>query len=72
MPEGGEGYLLAQSVWDQDNLQVSFERIGLKDIARRKGTETGTATAEEIAALEKVTGFSYASLWDPKNAGLKH
>ncbi len=42
-----------------------------KEIARRKGTETGTATAEERAALEKVTGFAYDRLWNSGNAGLK-
>ena len=42
-----------------------------KDIARRKGTEAGKASAEEKAALEKVTGFAYESLWKPENAGLK-
>lgn len=42
-----------------------------KDIARRKGMEFSMATAEEKAALEKVTGFSYTALWNPENAGLK-
>ena len=42
-----------------------------KDIARRKGTEAGKASAEEKAALEKVTGFAYDSLWKPENAGFK-
>ena len=42
-----------------------------KDIARRRGAEEGEATAEEKASLEKVTGFAYASLWNPENAGLK-
>ena len=46
-------------------------RMVQKDIARRKGQEAGEATAEEKAALEKVTGFSYDRLWNPKNAGQK-
>ena len=46
-------------------------RMVEKEIARRKGKETGEATAEEKAALEKVTGFSYDKLWNPQNAGLK-
>ena len=41
-----------------------------KDIARRKGTESAAVSAEEKAALEKVTGFAYESLWKPENAGL--
>ncbi len=41
-----------------------------KDIARRKGAEKSAATAEEKAALLKVTGFSYEALWNPKNASL--
>ncbi len=42
------------------------------DIARRKGLEMEPATTEEIAALEKVTGFAYDKLWNPENAGLKY
>ena len=39
-----------------------------KDIARRKGEEDSAATPEEIAVIEKVTGFSYDKLWDKNNA----
>ena len=42
-----------------------------KDIARRKGMESGKAAEEEKAALKKVTGFSYDALWNQANAGLK-
>ncbi|MBQ1396843.1 MAG: MFS transporter [Eubacterium sp.] len=39
-----------------------------KDIARRKGEEDSAATSEEIAVIEKVTGFAYDKLWDKNNA----
>ena len=42
-----------------------------KEVARRKGEETGEATDEEKKMLEKVTGFSYDRLWSKENAGLK-
>ena len=42
-----------------------------KEISRRRGTGTGEATQEEKQILEKVTGFSYADLWNTENAGLK-
>ena len=41
-----------------------------RDIARHKGEESTAPTAEEKSALQKVTGFAYEALWDPKNAGL--
>ena len=46
-------------------------RMIQKDIARRKGTETGEATEEEKLALEKVTGIAYDALWNTRNAGMK-
>ena len=39
-----------------------------KEIKRRKGEETSSATAEEIAVCEKVTGFKYDKLWNRDNA----
>lgn len=39
-----------------------------KEIARRKGSDTSVATAEEIAVCEKVTGFKYDKLWSKDNA----
>lgn len=39
-----------------------------KEIARRKGEDPSTATPEEIAVCEKVTGFAYTELWDKNNA----
>ena len=39
-----------------------------KEIARRKGEETSSATPEEIAICEKVTGFKYDKLWNRNNA----
>ena len=42
-----------------------------KEISRRRETGTGEATQEEKQILEKVTGFSYADLWNTENAGLK-
>jgi oligogalacturonide transporter len=39
-----------------------------KEIARRKGTETSKATAEEIKVCEKVTGYKYDKLWKKDNA----
>ena len=45
-------------------------RLVQKDIARRKGEDDSLPTAEEKAALQKVTGFAYDKLWNAKNAGL--
>ncbi len=42
-----------------------------KDIARRKGLESGEASEEEKRTLEKVTGFAYDALWNIRNAGMK-
>ncbi len=39
-----------------------------KEIARRKGEDSSTATAEEIMICEKVTGYKYDKLWDKNNA----
>lgn len=39
-----------------------------KEISRRKGEDNSTATAEEIAVCEKVTGFKYDQLWKKENA----
>jgi oligogalacturonide transporter len=39
-----------------------------KEIARRKGSDTSKATAEEIAVCEKVTGFKYEEFWNKDNA----
>ena len=39
-----------------------------REIARRKGEDPGTATPEEIAVCEKVTGFAYDKLWNRDNA----
>ena len=47
--------------------QREFE-IVKKDIARKKGEDSSTATAEEIAVIEKVTGFKYDRLWNRDNA----
>jgi oligogalacturonide transporter len=38
------------------------------EIARRKGEDQSTATAEEIAVCEKVTGYRYDELWNPARA----
>ncbi len=38
------------------------------ELARRKGEDASTATAEEIAICERVTGFSYDKLWNKDNA----
>jgi oligogalacturonide transporter len=38
------------------------------EIKRRKGEDSSTATAEEIAVCEKVTGFKYDKLWNRDNA----
>ena len=46
-------------------------RIVQKDVARRKGEESGETTEEEKRILEKVTGYSYDRLWNTENAGLK-
>jgi oligogalacturonide transporter len=47
-------------------------RMVQEDIARRKmPADAGPVTEEEKAALEKVTGFKYDDLWNPKNAGMK-
>jgi oligogalacturonide transporter len=39
-----------------------------KEIARRKGEDNSEITLEEMAILEKVTGFKYDKLWNAKNA----
>lgn len=39
-----------------------------KEIARRKGEDASTATAQEIAICENVTGFAYNNLWKKENA----
>ncbi len=39
-----------------------------REIARRKGEDGSTATPEEIAVCEKVTGFAYDRLWNRDNA----
>ena len=39
-----------------------------KEVARRKGEDSSTATAEEIAVCEKVTGFKFDKLWNKDNA----
>lgn len=39
-----------------------------KEIARRKGEDSSTATPEEIAICEKVTGYKYDNLWDREHA----
>ena len=39
-----------------------------KEIARRKGDDASTATPQEIAVCEKVTGFEYDKLWNKDNA----
>lgn len=41
-----------------------------RDIARRKGLERGSASEEEKKVLQKVTGFSYEALWNPRNANV--
>jgi len=38
-----------------------------KEISRRKGEDSSTATPEEIKICEKVTGIRYDKLWDPAN-----
>lgn len=43
-------------------------QIVRKEIARRKGEDDSTATAEEVAVCERVTGFSYENLWKRDNA----
>lgn len=39
-----------------------------KEIARRRGEDAGTATPQEIAICEKVTGYAYDRLWNRENA----
>ena len=39
-----------------------------KEIARRKGEDSSTITEEEKQICEKVTGFAYDNLWNPRNA----
>ena len=39
-----------------------------REIARRKGEDPSTATAEEIAVFEKVTGYAFDKLWNKENA----
>lgn len=39
-----------------------------REIDRRKGTDSSTPTAEEIAVCEKVTGMAFDKLWNPDNA----
>ncbi len=39
-----------------------------KEIARRKGEDSSAATPEEIATVEKITGFKYDKLWNKENA----
>ena len=39
-----------------------------RDLARRKGEITTTATEEEKFICEKVTGFAYEDLWNAENA----
>lgn len=39
-----------------------------REIARRKGEDDSTATEEDIAICEKVTGFSFDRLWNRENA----
>ena len=39
-----------------------------REIARRKGEDPSTATAEEIAVCEKVTGYAFDKLWNKENA----
>jgi len=46
-------------------------RVVQKEVARRKGEESGETTEEEKHILEKVTGYSYDRLWSKENAGLK-
>lgn len=46
-------------------------RLVQKEVSRRKGIESGSATEDEKQILKKVTGFSYENLWKPENAGLK-
>jgi oligogalacturonide transporter len=41
------------------------------EIKRRKGEDFSAITEEEIAVIEKVTGFKYDKLWNKANAGLK-
>ena len=38
------------------------------EIDRRKGIDNSMATPEEIAIIEKATGFSYDKLWNKNNA----
>lgn len=47
-------------------------QIVKKEIARRKGEDTSTPTAEEIAVCEKVTGFRFEQLWKRENALSMH
>jgi len=47
--------------------QREFEIIK-KEIARRKGEDDSTASPDEIAVCEKVTGFKYSDLWNKDNA----
>ena len=39
-----------------------------REIARRKGEDDSTASPEEIAVCEKVTGFRFDQLWKRENA----
>lgn len=39
-----------------------------KDVRRRKGEDDSRVTPEEVAVIEKVTGFRYDRLWNKDNA----
>ena len=69
-------YVLAQVILMAVTLLFAWKypmgrrelEIVQKEIARRKGEESGVASPEEIAVCEKVTGYAYDRLWKRENA----
>jgi len=43
-----------------------------KEISRRRGEDSSSATPEEIRVCERVTGMSYDKLWDSRNQWVGH
>ena len=69
-------YVLAQVILMAVTLLFAWKypmgrrelEIVQKEIARRKGEESGVASPEEIAVCEKVTGYKFDQLWKRENA----
>ena len=43
-----------------------------KEISRRRGEDSSSATPEEIRVCERVTGISYDKLWNSRNQWVGH